>query len=352
LRSRHTVLLALFALVSAFFAVTESAPANGPGEPILVEDYQFSEEMIPGDDVQLFAKLHLPIGDGPFPAMIIVHGSSPETYDFMYKGISNFFARRGYAVLFFDKRGTGQSEGVYTETPDTMLYYARDVVAVAKYLTHHPRIDAARVGVWGHSQGGWIGPLAATLTEDIRFVINVSGPGVSPLRQIAFQRSRELLNSEKIDESEVEAVRRLYETAYGYWTSGRGYDEAAKHFAGFATKEWFSLVGWPDTLPQLNELPAESFVRKPALRFDPQEIYRIIEDPVLVLYGRDDQQIPVEESMAAIEEAKLKNPNADITIRVFEDTGHGILQRGEDNLRYFVRGYPELMLSWLKKKLG
>ena len=71
-----------------------------------------------------------------------------------------FFASRGLAVLTYDKRGCGGSGGDWKTVDLDVL--AQDALAGVRWLKAQPGVDASRVGVWGISQGGWIGPLAAS----------------------------------------------------------------------------------------------------------------------------------------------------------------------------------------------
>ena len=81
--------------------------------------------------------------------------------------------------MIYDKRGVGNSEGMWHGADFEDL--ARDGIAAAEFfLTEY---DLKYVGFFGHSQGGWIGPLAATLWDKTSFVISSAGPAVSPARE-------------------------------------------------------------------------------------------------------------------------------------------------------------------------
>jgi uncharacterized protein len=126
------------------------------------------------DGLKLRGKLVRPTGRGPFPAVVIVHGSGREsavdTYYMPY-----LFAMHGIATLVYDKRGTGGSEGDYTQNFHVL---ARDVVAAVDWLHGQRWIDPARIHLAGYSQGGWIAPLAATKIPGIRSLLIGYGPMV------------------------------------------------------------------------------------------------------------------------------------------------------------------------------
>ena len=106
-------------------------------------------------------------GPGPFPAVVIVHGS--ESYSAVdYYSEPYLYAANGFAAFVFDKRGTGESEGKYLQNFHVL---SDDVVAAVRWLRTQPGIDGDRIHLAGFSQGGWIAPLAALKDGNIRSVL-------------------------------------------------------------------------------------------------------------------------------------------------------------------------------------
>jgi dienelactone hydrolase len=90
--------------------------------------------------------------------------------------------RHGVAVLVYDKRGNGQSGGIYpgaSPTAGAIDTLARDAAAATRFLAAQPEIDRTRVGLTGQSQAGWIVPLAASREPSVRFLVLFSGPAVT-----------------------------------------------------------------------------------------------------------------------------------------------------------------------------
>jgi uncharacterized protein len=130
--------------------------------------------------VHLAFSLDLPQGQGPFPAVVLGHGSGKTTRDQMIWA-ARHFTELGFAVLRFDKRGVGESTGTYVfvgtdDSPWVFPQLASDVAAGVRFLRTRPEIDGRRIGLFGNSQAGWILPIAARDLGDVAFMILWSGP--------------------------------------------------------------------------------------------------------------------------------------------------------------------------------
>src|SRR4029079_10391633 len=99
-------------------------------------------------------------------------------------------ARHGIATLVYDKRGTGDSSGDYRD--ESFNDFAADALAGIHYLQSRPEVRSMRVGLYGRSHGGIVAPLAASLSKNVAFIINVSGAGVAPYRQVTFQTEAQM----------------------------------------------------------------------------------------------------------------------------------------------------------------
>ena len=132
-------------------------------------------------NVTLAGTLTIPPGARKHAAVAFVHGSGPAVRAYL-PDLSAMLVRQGVAVLAYDKRGNGQSGGIYpgaSPTAGAIDTLARDAAAAARFLAAQPEIDRARVGLTGQSQAGWIVPLAASREPAVRFVVLFSGPAVT-----------------------------------------------------------------------------------------------------------------------------------------------------------------------------
>lgn len=137
------------------------------GEPDYADPTSYIEkEVVIGDEAwPLPATLTLPIGKGPFPVVVTVHGSGANDRDETAFGVKVFrdlahgLASRGIAVLRYDKRTL--VHGAKSSLIPRMTLQEEtvaDALAAVKYLSEQPGIDPSRIFVVGHSQGGYVMP--------------------------------------------------------------------------------------------------------------------------------------------------------------------------------------------------
>lgn len=131
-------------------------------------------------NITLAGTLTKPTGSGPFPAVILIVGMGATNRDGMmyghqlYKVIAEHLTQQGIAVLRFDKRGVGKSSGLFS-MDITSRDLADDVLAGIDYLKTRFDVDHKKIGLVGHSEGGFIASLLATQSLDISFVVSMAG---------------------------------------------------------------------------------------------------------------------------------------------------------------------------------
>lgn len=151
-----------------------------PGSAIVVE-----EELAPGSNydrflvsyrsegLKIYAYMTVPRGQKPatgWPAIIFNHGYiPPEVYRSTerYIAYTDGFARNGYVVFRPDYRGHGFSDGEARGAYGSPSYTI-DVLNAVAAVKQHPDVDAGRIGMWGHSMGGYITLRAMLVDEDIK----------------------------------------------------------------------------------------------------------------------------------------------------------------------------------------
>ncbi len=147
------------------------------------------ELAIPGP-VPLSGTLTLPAGEGPFPVVVVVHGSGPGDRDGTvgpnrpYRDIARGLAERGVAVLRYDKRSRANPLW-YLNRPFTVDdEVIQDVVSALRTVRGEPDIDAERSFVLGHSLGGYLAPRIASADGQLAGLILMAGAWAKPLPEL------------------------------------------------------------------------------------------------------------------------------------------------------------------------
>jgi dienelactone hydrolase len=300
--------------------------------------------------IKLAGTLVLPADSHPHPAVVLFHGSGAQERDLF---TARWFAEQGIAALAYDKRGVGKSTGNFRTVP--FMELCDDGLAAIDYLKSRREIDAKRIGVWGLSQGGWLGPLAASRSPEVSFVIAVSGPGVSPGEQMIVYYANEL-RSEGVIESDVQEASVLRRDIWNYLSTGVGYKKAKTELEQGRTKRWYKQVkAQQDDLFGLLQPPAElSNPEHPRfnwfqheMNYDPVPTLRMVRVPALFLFGDKDQLIPVAESVAAIRRVLAEEGHHNFTIRELPNDDHGMRLMSGESYGEIDPEYLQTMRAWL-----
>lgn len=147
----------------------------------------------------------------PFAAVVIVHGSDPVKREMEF---AKRLAKEGIAVFTYDKRGVGESGGVYvgpsvgTNNIDTanLTLLAQDANAAAETFQTYLKDKKTPIGLVGFSQAGWIIPMAASKNPQIKFMVLFSGPTITTLEQLRFQFYTNGNNSFWENHTEADAI--------------------------------------------------------------------------------------------------------------------------------------------------
>ncbi len=301
-------------------------------------------------DVTLSGTLILPLSKPSFPAVVFAHGSGAETRA-PNRSQAIRFVKRGIAALVYDKRGTGRSTGEWRSA--SMEDLARDAIAGVEFLKTRKGINRLKVGVSGHSQGGWVAPFASTLSRDISFVIASAASGVSPDEQSIYHRANVMRNlgyPEEAVKIATDLRRRLYASGKLILENDPSANAVRKEvsieLAKYANEPWFESGA---------ELPPNLDGEKPAtgalelLFFKAVPMWEKVNVPVLLFWGEKDRIVPVIEGKAIIERALAKAGNKEVTARVFPNIDHGAVFVRDGKPWDFPRvdlEYYEEMVEW------
>jgi uncharacterized protein len=265
-------------------------------------------------------------------ATLLMHpgsGSSDRDNDVYFPPIREQLLPRGVAVCSFDKRGVGGSTGRWQDA--AIDEQADDALAAVDALLSDPELDAP-LGLFGHSQGGWVVVEAAGRGAPVAFVVSNSGPGVTPGEQERYS-ARTQLERAGATSSEVEAELERFDFVLGLMRENVPLEgvQGRLDAAGFAVHGHLDVV----------DDPAEWRLIAAIVDYDPRPALERIHVPVLALFGEDDAIVPVDESVAVYRQAV--RPEL-LTVAVLPEGNHRI-QVGDPPR--MAAGYMERLLAFI-----
>ncbi len=286
------------------------------------------------DGAQLAGTLTIPEGKGPHPAVILLTGSGVQDRDetiFDHKPfwvIADHLSRRGIAVLRVDDRGIGGSGGLSNDLTGADL--VKDVLAGIAYLKNQPEVDANRIGLIGHSEGGTVAPIVAVESPDVACIILLAGTGV-PGGDILLSQNEAALLANGSTPSQVAAVLHAYRAVLAVIDKTDS-SHALKPVVRDLIKAQFAAQPGAEGKPVSDEAVQPHLHRAtytftlPMLRWfiihDPRQSLQAVECPVLALNGSLDLQVLPELNLRAIETALKSGGNPSYTVKELHSLNH------------------------------
>lgn len=302
---------------------------------------------IQGNGFSLAGTLSKPSGtpppDGRYPAIVLLAGSGPTDRDETVAGIPIFgllaapLADAGYHVLRYDKRGIGQSGGRAESA--TVEDYAEDARAAVRFLRRRKDVDPDRIVLLGHSEGALAAMLAASRDDDIAALVLVASPAV-PGRDLILAQQQYLLG--KMDLPEAERAARI---------------DLQKRIQAAVIGEG-SWEGVPEPLRRQADTPwFRSF-----LRFTPAEVIAKTEQPVLIVQGELDRQVPPHHAdrLAELARARDDAPKDAVEVVKLDRVNHLLVQAETGDVEEYARLTGQALdprvasatIEWLGKVLA
>jgi uncharacterized protein len=300
--------------------------------------------------------LVFPATPGPNPAIVFVLGSGPadRTYYGMAEHLWKHFARHGFACLVWDKPGVGKSTGDFNA--QTFSDRAAEVLAAVRYLKGRAEVSKNRIGLWGHSQGGTVAPLAASLSGDVAFIIEVGGSQVVAWQQDIIRVEGEL-RADGFPEHDIRQAVNFTRMRMDLIRGKGEFEELDQTHASVERHPWFKYVGRCDR--------ALFYSARRMVEFDPGPTWEKVRCPVLAIYGEKDTSLPPEKSLPIIKRGLELARNRDVTVKVVPRADHGLrtsVTGGPKEARErskagrpgeepdFAPGYLDLMSGWLTER--
>ena len=273
-----------------------------------VKDVAFES---PETGITLMGTLTIPKTGGPFPGVVLISGSGPQDRDETIAGhrpfhvIADVLSRQGIAVLRYDERGIGESEGEFSTA--TSYDFSLDAEAALNYLISREETIEEKCGFAGHSEGGLIAPMIAARKEETGFIILLAGPSI-PGREVLDSQSDEMLGKAGIAQSTRDEFIGIRQSVYQILQSTPSDSMFKEKISAQADSLLSPLSGSEKLMLGLNEETlADQFgiLATPWFRYfleyDPYPALEQVSCPILALNGDLDVQVLPDPNLTRIE---------------------------------------------------
>ncbi|MBP5590201.1 MAG: alpha/beta fold hydrolase [Bacteroidales bacterium] len=336
-----------------------------PQEPI--PPYPYEEELVTfhndSFNIDLSGTLTVPLGDRVYKTAIMITGSGAENRDEEiyghkpFKVIADYLTRNGIAVLRFDDRGTGESQGDYNSATSADL--ATDVEAALNFLVEHPKIDTEYIGLIGHSEGGLIAPIVASRNPNISFIVSLAGPAVTG-KEISLRQSHDLRVLLGMKEKKVQKSSAINEMIYDEIIKEPDPYKASENIENMLRsylKKRLILKKLVDIQlkSMMSQLTPETLIwYRYFLMTDPSDFWRQTKCPVLAFNGEKDIQVAAEVNLPALEKALKESGNENYEIHLMPNLNHLFQHCETGNVseyatieETFSEEVLEIMVEWI-----
>jgi pimeloyl-ACP methyl ester carboxylesterase len=297
--------------------------------PYHTEDVTFKNEKA---GITLAGTLTLPKKEGNFPAVILITGSGPQDRDSgilehkPFLVLADHLTRAGIAVLRYDDRGVGKSEGKFAKA--TTEDFATDTEAALEYLKTRKEINKNKTGLLGHSEGGIIAPIVAAKHPDVAFVVLLGGVAI-PGDELMLLQNYMMGKANGMPEDELTKLgninRQLYDAIK---TEDQANALKAKLYTIFEQqlKPIFISKGIPkDQVGQYIDIQVSEMASawySNFIRNNPAPVLEKVQCPILALNGDKDLQVAPTANLDAVKRAAQKSGNKKVTTKVLPGLNH------------------------------
>jgi pimeloyl-ACP methyl ester carboxylesterase len=298
--------------------------------PYEVKDFTFS-----GKNTKLTygATLTLPKNKKKYPLAILISGTGQHDRNYTFMGresftvVADYLARQGIASLRVDDRGLGKTTGDFENA--TTGDFADDIDEEIAYLKSDKTVDASYIGLIGHSEGGMIASIVSSRNKEVKFMISLSGVGVSGLEMLNLQNTA-ILKSFNFTDQVVSKQMELYNILFKAVYDTKD-DESAKPAIEVKMKNWMQqqdsimlkkMQLWDGR--DLNFLyryskDADRKWYRYTIHYNPEDYLPKITIPVFIGNGDKDIQVPAVENINSF---KKYLKTKDLTTKIYPGLNH------------------------------
>lgn len=299
-------------------------PPRRPQEPQPPFPYRSEDVTVVNGVVRLAGTFTWPPTGGPFPAVLLVTGSGPQDRDETLFGhkpfllLSDYLTRAGVAVLRLDDRGTGKSTGSFKEAG--LEDFTSDALAAVAWMKARKEVDAHKIGLIGHSEGGAVAPLAASKSKDVAFIILMAGPGVA-FDQLLAAQAAALMRAGGASQAAIDANEKIQQKLFAILREEPDDVKAKERVKKLAEEMKAESPQGAAALEQQGDRLVSPEIRS-LLAYNPAETLRKVNCPVLAIDGGHDLQVVADQNLPGIAAALAAGNNPDWTVEKLPGLNH------------------------------
>lgn len=290
------------------------------------------------DSISLRGALVLPSNyDKDTKCVILVAGSGNQDRDETifnhkpFKVIADYLARHGVASLRYDKRGVGESEGVFSES--SVYDFVADAHAAVNYLQN--QFDFSSIGLLGHSEGGMVASQLCRDNADVDFYILLGAPSVK-MDDLLYDQTKQILMANETPEKLLDATLEFNMETYQLMKEKIPMDSVNYYVDPLIDKFRSKL----DSVDREKREYSKFYLRMAAaqgfygnymssfINFPADKNFKYMKQPTLAIYGEKDLQVSPTLNGPALEKQLTEAPVEDFKIITLPDLNH-LLQKSE-----------------------
>jgi pimeloyl-ACP methyl ester carboxylesterase len=310
--------------------------AKRPQEPKKPYSYHSEDVTFTNTEekISLSGTFTKPFGVERAPAVVLISGSGPSDRNQTIFGhkvflvLADYLTRNGIAVLRYDDRGAGESQGSFRNA--TVRDHAADASYAIEYLKSRADVDSLRVGLIGHSLGAEIAPITATINSSTAFIVLMAGSAIS-LKEVIFEQCDAVFTSRGASKEGIALNREILESTMEIFKNSVN-DSIAKEDikrdlltfdsrVSALTQSDREKIGLSSPL----KLSDYSSLLMPFMRYDlfhnPSETLKQVKCPVFALIGDKDIQV-LPYNLDLIEQAAKSGGNTNIKTKLYKNRNH------------------------------
>jgi fermentation-respiration switch protein FrsA (DUF1100 family) len=283
-----------------------------------------------------------PNATGKLPLVILVSGSGPADRDETVAGIPVFgqiardLVAAGFMALRYDRRGIGQSGGRAESV--TLADYSEDVRSILYWAGRQKEIDKERIAVIGFGEGGGVAMLAAGRERDRISALVLAGAIATTGAELVIEQQKRLLSKMPIDDGQRAEKLALQEKINQAVIKGTGWTDIPEPVRRVADTPWFY-----------------SF-----LTFDPARAMRDVRQPILIVHGELDTQVPPHHADKLADMARARKNKAAVEVMKVPGLNHLLVPAKTGEVAEYAALGPDARVSaattsaiaaWLTKTL-